>query len=80
MLEYKIMKSDKKSFQKFKQRWRVVQAIEEHELRNMSIQEKFIQLVSLMRMGLGLGFRRKEDEETLAVRARWIKLKKELGS
>lgn len=73
------MKSDSQLIKDFKKKWERVSAFERDEARKLSLRQKFRQIASLMRMGRGLGLDFHEDEEKLAVRSRWILLKKDRG-
>lgn len=62
---------------KFKNKWKTIEQIENKELMNMSIREKFLKTLSIMQLGFGLGYR--IDTETIKdiekVRLRWSALK-----
>jgi hypothetical protein len=71
-----IRKRDLKLLKGFKKRWEKVRAFEANELRSLSIEQKFYQLVSIIRIGLDLKIDCNEDVEKLKVRTRWVRLKK----
>lgn len=72
-----ILKLTKHSLlEQLKERWRRISAFEEDELRHLSLEQKFSQLASLLRIGLGLQLDFGEDSEKFKVRSRWVRLKK----
>lgn len=64
------------AIKKFKQRWAVVNRFQDNELRKLSIDDKFHQLSSIVRMAAGMKLDFGEDREKRDVRARWIFLKR----
>ena len=57
----------------YRERWQAVEEMELQESRDASIQVRWQQLNSLVRLAAGLGLRMECDEEP--VRERWLRLK-----
>lgn len=60
----------------FRARWAAVAAVEEQEQRAATIEERWVQLNSLYRMGVALGLHSQDDEAQVYLR--WSKLKDRL--
>lgn len=72
------MKARRVLLKEFRNRWKKIKIFEKKEAQKLSIKQKIWQLESLMRIGMGLGMDFREDKEKLAVRSRWVFLKKDL--
>lgn len=62
---------------KFKEKWQMLNRLEENEVLKLSLEQKFRQIVSLIRLAKGLRIDFSEDKEKRIVRSRWISLKNE---
>ena len=60
-------------------RWRAVNEAEIAELRATPLENKLEQLAAMMASARAFGWQTHTDAETRAVRARWQKLRRELG-
>lgn len=71
----------KRELQTYKAGWNAVAKEETRLLRGMSMQKKFQQVLSIIKLGAGLGMMQKQDkrEEDRPVRLRWSQLKLEYG-
>lgn len=70
------MDKDYSLFKEFEKKWEEVELFEKKELQRLSIEEKFRQVESLIRIGMGLGLDFSGDKEIHNVRSRWLFLKK----
>lgn len=67
---------DKKLVQQFRDRWQAVAAVEAEEQLNASIELRWQQLNSILRMAIGLGLPLSDStEDDLIVYQRWAKLR-----
>ncbi len=67
---------DKKLIREFRDRWQAVELIEAEEQRNTSIELRWRQLNSILRMAIGLGLPlTKSPEDEIIVYQRWTKLR-----
>ncbi len=67
---------DKKSAQQFRDRWKAVEAVELEEQRTASIELRWQQLNSILRMAIGLGLPLTDSsEDDLIVYDRWAELR-----
>jgi len=71
------MKENNYLLKKFKRNWKAIEALEDKQLRKLSIKQRLYQLASVLNIGLGLKLGFGEDREKLRVRSRWILLKKD---
>ncbi len=69
----------KKEGRAFKRRWAAINRAEIHELRWMSLEEKFKQLAALMASSKQLGWNEALAAEEDEVRERWNRLRKAYG-
>jgi len=58
----------------FRQRWALVNAREQQELRAAPLEVKFAQLVSMFQSARGLGWATTDEGEVQRVRERWLRL------
>jgi hypothetical protein len=65
----------KQDIKLYRDRWKAVEEIERQELRAMSIEKHWKQLNTIARLGLGLGFKREDDDGEMQVFLIWAKLK-----
>lgn len=70
------MKITKKQALEFKKRWKIVNKVQLKELRKSSVVEKLNQLTVLMSWAKDFGWINTLKAEELAVRERWIKLRR----
>ncbi len=65
------------AIKEFRERWQAVAAVELEEQRQASIDLRWQQLNSILRLAIGLGLKLpvESDEEVEVVRQRWVKLK-----
>ncbi|MDZ7399384.1 MAG: hypothetical protein ONB37_04375 [candidate division KSB1 bacterium] len=69
-------KLDKKLVKEFRDQWQAVAAIEAEEQLNASIELRWQQLNSILRMAIGLGLPLNDSiEDDLVVYQRWAKLR-----
>lgn len=61
---------------KFKRRWARVNEFQDNELRKLTIAKKLYQLISIVRLAMGMKLDFSEDREKRKVRSRWIFLKR----
>ena len=61
---------------RFQQKWKAIHAIEQKELRRLSVKDKFDQLVSLFRLAKGLGLSSRERRTASVHPSNWLRLKK----
>lgn len=66
---------NQQAIKKFKRRWKQINIFQDGELQKLSVQEKFFQLNSIMRLGAGMRLDFSEDKGKRNARARWIFLK-----
>jgi hypothetical protein len=59
----------------YRERWKAVEEFEREELRSFSMETRLKQMITIWRMGVGLGFSFESDPSEMEVRARWTKLK-----
>ena len=69
-------KQDEKLVREFRDRWKAVEAVEAEEQRTASIELRWQQLNSILRMAIGLGLPLTDSsEDDLIVYQRWTKLR-----
>lgn len=68
---------NKRQLRKYLNGWKEVAKLEEKELRNTPSRVKFRQILSVFKLGVGLGLAKKQttDKQTIEVRNRWCLLK-----
>ncbi len=59
----------------YRERWKAVEEFEREELRSLSMEARLQQMITIWRMGVGLGFSFEPDDSEMEVFARWAKLK-----
>ena len=59
----------------YRERWKAVEEFEREELRSLSMEARLRQMITIWRMGVGLGFSFEPDDSEMEVFARWAKLK-----
>lgn len=72
---YNCLTMDKKRAREFRERYEAVAAIEAEELRNASVEERWQQLNSIIRLAIGLGLTHRESADEEMVWQRWARLK-----
>lgn len=69
-------KQDKKLIREFRDRWKAVETVEAEERKIDSIELRWQQLNSILRMAIGLGLQLTDSsEDDLIVYQRWAKLR-----
>ena len=68
---------NRKDAQAYKAGWGEVAEREALLLQQTSLKTKFKQILSIFKLGVGLGLNRKCDDDTSPVRLRWALLKRE---
>ena len=57
-------------------KYRLINEIEERELKDLSLAERLRQIAAAMRLGASLGFTSPSDRDVEFVRERWAKLRR----
>lgn len=70
-----ILRMDVGDIRFYEERWKAVEQIERQELRASTVQSNWRHLNAIMRLAIGLNFRRDDDDDELAVFQRWARLK-----
>ncbi|HEX9974692.1 MAG TPA: hypothetical protein VGD14_21690 [bacterium] len=69
-------KHNEKLMREFRDRWKAVEAVEAEEQKSASVELRWQQLNSILRMAIGLGLPRIESTENdVIVYQRWVKLR-----
>ncbi|MCU0645796.1 MAG: hypothetical protein MUC94_16245 [bacterium] len=72
-------KQDKKLIREFRDRWQAVEAVEAEEQKDASMELRWLQLNSILRMAIGLGLPLTDSSaDDLIVYQRWVKLRSRL--
>jgi len=66
----------KQDLQAFRERWQAVAEIEQSELRQMSVEQRWRQFAAILRMAVALELPLPQDDidEIIAIRQRWQRL------
>lgn len=69
-------KHNEKLMREFRDRWQAIEAIEVEEQKSASLELRWLQLNSILRMAIGLGLPLTNSiEDDLVVYQRWVKLR-----
>jgi len=75
------MKMEKQNLQAFRERWQAVVEIEQSELQQMSIEQRWRQFNAILRMAVALELTLPQDDlaEIVVIRQRWQRLQEALS-